>query len=238
VTQVLSSATPVIYDSKIARDYSNLREKFDETDQDLFDALETVGVKGKVVLDFGCGDGRYSLLLKKMGATHVTGLDVSQKMIDLAKKNAAGETGIDFIVADGLQVPLKQEHVDLIVSNFIVHYFSDSKALFQEFSRMLKTNGRFIGTFNLSDVDKGFEYLYDTNMPIRLGQGPASLVVQNLVKSPPDVRKASRDAGFITEKERVLHHPNATIDNSYRDKEHVRKHAVLWILQKWRTLAQ
>jgi ubiquinone/menaquinone biosynthesis C-methylase UbiE len=224
-----------IYDSytpDVASDYSSLREKFDETDQDLFNALKAVGVKGKEILDLGCGDGRYSLLLKEMGANHVTGLDVSQTMIDLAKKRAEGEMDIDFVVANAMQVPFKHERVDLIVSNFVVHYFSDSKTLFKELSRLLKTNGSFIGTLNISDVDKGFEYLYNTNMPIRLGHDTESLVVQNLIKSRPELHQAFRDAGFVAEEEKNLHHPNARIDDSYRDKEHVHKHAVLLVLQK------
>jgi SAM-dependent methyltransferase len=226
--------TSGLYTPELVRDYSSLREKFDETDRDLFNALKAVGVDGKEVLDLGCGDGRYSLLLKEMRANHVTGLDVSQKMIDLAKKKAEGETGIDFIVADGMQVPLKDEHVDLIVSNFVVHYFSDSKTLFKELSRVLKTDGRFIGTFNVSDVDKGFEYLYNTNMPIRLGHGTESLVVHNLIKSRLEVHQALRHAGFVTDEEKELHHPNARIDDSYRDREHVHKHVVLLVLQKQR----
>jgi ubiquinone/menaquinone biosynthesis C-methylase UbiE len=226
-----SRGIPNSYTPELTWDYSSLREKFDETDQDLFNALKAVGVEGKEVLDFGCGDGRYSLLLKEMGANHVTGLDVSQKMIELARKKAEGERGIDFIVADGMQVPLKNERVDLIVSNFVVHYFSDSEALFEELSRILKINGSFIGTFNVSDVDKGFEYLYNTNMPIRLGRGTESLVVHNLIKSGPEIHQALRDAGFVTEEEKELDHPNARIDDSYRFKEHVHKHAVLLVLQ-------
>ena len=183
-------------------------------------------------MDFGCGDGRYSVLLKEMGANHVTGLDVSQKMIDLAKKKAEREIGVDFIVADGIEVPLNNEHVDLIVSNFVVHYFSDSEALFKELSRILKINGSFIGTFNVSDVDEGFEYSYNRNMPIRLGHGTKSLVVQNLIKSRSQIHQALRDAGFVIEEEKELDHPNARIDDSYRDKQHVHKHAVLLVLQK------
>ena len=227
-----------IYDSytaELATDYSSLREKFDETDQDLFNGLDAVGVEGKEVLDFGCGDGRYSLLLKEMGANHVTGLDLSHKMIHLAKTKAEGELGVDFIVADGMQGPLNKESADLVVSNFVLHYFPDSERLFKELYRVLKTNGSVIATFNISDVDKGFEYLYNANMPIRLGHGTESVVVHNLIKSRPEVHQAVRDAGFVTEQEKELHHPNATIDDSYRDKEHVHKHAVLLVLQKRKT---
>ncbi|HTF86671.1 MAG TPA: methyltransferase domain-containing protein [Niabella sp.] len=40
--------------------------------------LETLGdVRGKDVLDFGCGDGTYSRILKRLGARRVVGFDVA-----------------------------------------------------------------------------------------------------------------------------------------------------------------
>jgi SAM-dependent methyltransferase len=140
---------------------------------------------------------------------------------------------VDTRRADGMQVPLKNERLDLIISNFVVHYFSDSEALFKELSRVLRIGGKFIGIFNVSNVDEGFEYLYNTNMPIRLGHGTESLVVHNLIKSGPEIHQAAvRDAGFVIEEEKELDHPNARIDDSYRFKKHVHKHVVLLVLQK------
>lgn len=50
--------------------------------------LSLIGnVKGKKMLDAGCGHGYYSLLLAKKGP-RVTGIDISEKMIELAKKDA------------------------------------------------------------------------------------------------------------------------------------------------------
>lgn len=50
--------------------------------------LSLIGdVKHKRVLDAGCGYGFYSILLAKRGAM-VTGIDISEKMIALAKNNA------------------------------------------------------------------------------------------------------------------------------------------------------
>jgi hypothetical protein len=69
-------------------------------------------------------------------------------------------------------------------------------------------------------------------MPIRLGYGTESVVVHNLIKSGPEIHQALRDTGFVTEEEKELDHPNARIDERYRYKKHVHKHAVLLVLQK------
>src|ERR1700681_2946603 len=44
-------------------------------------------LRGKAVLDVGCGDGSNSVLLAKLGAL-VTGIDLSPKSIELARRKA------------------------------------------------------------------------------------------------------------------------------------------------------
>ncbi|MCK5074131.1 MAG: methyltransferase domain-containing protein [Bacteriovoracaceae bacterium] len=45
-------------------------------------------VEGKTILDAGCGTGYLSILLAKAGA-YVTGIDISPKMISVAKESAS-----------------------------------------------------------------------------------------------------------------------------------------------------
>ncbi len=45
------------------------------------------GLRGKKVLDVGCGDGTNSVLLARLGAD-VTGIDISPKLIEIAKSRA------------------------------------------------------------------------------------------------------------------------------------------------------
>ncbi|MBU1084263.1 MAG: class I SAM-dependent methyltransferase [Candidatus Omnitrophota bacterium] len=60
-------------------------------------------VKGKSMLDVGCGPGFYSIELAKKGAK-VTGLDYSKGMIDAARRNAAeAGVGVDFKHGDYLE---------------------------------------------------------------------------------------------------------------------------------------
>ena len=220
------------YSSELATNYSQKREQFDETDKVLFGALESVGVRDKRIVDLGCGDGRHARLIKEMGAVHVVGVDVNEKMIELAKEKSAKNPGVLFIVADGRKLPLEESSTDMVVSNFVIHYFSDAKEIFNEIGRVLKDTGYFIGTFNITDVEKGFEHLRNQPMPIRLGQGEGSIVVQNLIKSRQEIEAAIAEAGFAIKEEQELDHPNATIDDSFPDKSRLQKHAVMMVLQK------
>lgn len=220
------------YSPELATDYSQKREQFNETDKVLVAALEFVGVEDKEIVDLGCGDGRHARLIKEMGAAHVTGVDVNEKMIEIAKEKSAENPDVTFLVADGRSLPVEGSSTDIVVSNFVVHYFPDAKEIFNEISRVLKDEGYFIGTFNITDVEAGFEHLHNQQMPIRLGQGEGSIVVQNLIKSRQEIETAIKEAGFTVKEEKELDHPNANIDDSFPDKARLQKHAVMMVLQK------
>ncbi len=72
------------------------------------------------VLDVGCGVGKYSYALAEKCA-HVTGLDLSPKMIDLAKKNKSNLKNVDFFVNDWHASNLESlgynDKFDLVVAN-------------------------------------------------------------------------------------------------------------------------
>ena len=220
------------YSPELATDYTHRREQFNETDNQLFEALESVGVKDKEVLDIGCGDGRHARRIKEMGAIHVIGIDINETMIALAREKTVNNPDVTFMVAEGTQIPADDNSKDIVVSNFVIHYFPDASKIFGEISRVLKSGGHFIGTFNITDVEAGYEYLHNTAMPIRLGQGDASIVVQNLIKSRQEIEAAITSAGLTIEQEKELDHPNATVDDSFPEKGHIHKHAVMMVIQK------
>nr|ADQ54416.1 methyltransferase [uncultured marine crenarchaeote E37-7F] len=107
--------------------------------------LNLIGdVKEKKVLDAGCGYGFYSLLLAKKGAI-VTGIDISEKNIELAKKNAS-ECSIkcESIVCDMQDLSIFQsETFDLVTSSIVVNYLDDLKKAFLEVFRVIKLQGIF-----------------------------------------------------------------------------------------------
>ncbi len=97
-------------------------------------------IKGKKVLDLGCGTGRHTLKIKKKGAK-VWGIDLSQKMIEIAKKEIKD---VDFRVGSVYKLPYKSNFFDVVMAGLVIHYFKDLDKAFREIRRVLKKNGLFI----------------------------------------------------------------------------------------------
>ena len=75
----------------------------------------------KTVLDIGCGTGEFSRLLAKRSA-RVIAIDLSPKMIEVAKQRSREFLNIDFQVADVLQWPFPVEQFDAIASIAVLHH--------------------------------------------------------------------------------------------------------------------
>jgi ubiquinone/menaquinone biosynthesis C-methylase UbiE len=97
-------------------------------------------VKGKKVLDLGCGTGRHTIILKKRGAK-VWGLDLSPKMLEIAKSEIKD---VDFKVGTVYNLPYRSNFFDIVVSGLVVGYFNDIDKAFKEIHRVLKNNGIFV----------------------------------------------------------------------------------------------
>ena len=107
----------------------------------LFNSLGDL--KGKTVLDLGCGDGILSKVFRGQNA-NVFAIDGSSKMIDIAKANAKNEN-IDFRVGDiSEKLPYEDESFDVVVCNMVLMYCENVFEIITEVSRILKPNGKFI----------------------------------------------------------------------------------------------
>jgi len=109
--------------------------------------LKVIGnVKGKIVLDLGCGNGKYSIILAKRGA-NVIAIDKSKHQIEIAKKRNSHHK-IKYSVVDGANLSeIKNESIDVIFMNFIIPDIEGKRKLIKIFSetmRVLKPNGRLI----------------------------------------------------------------------------------------------
>jgi len=110
-------------------------------------AIELAAVRaGERVLDIGCGSGATSMALARLvgPAGHVTGLDVSAPMIDLARKRSAGIANVDWLLADAAAEKFPPQSIDLMFSRFGVMFFGDPVAAFANLRRALKPGGRLV----------------------------------------------------------------------------------------------
>src|SRR5689334_1627927 len=101
---------------------------------------------GEVVVDLGSGGGLdVFLAAQKVGPTgRAIGIDMTEEMIALAKRNAAksGATNVEFHLATIDKLPLPDASVDVVISNCVINLAPDKSAVFREIVRVLKPGGR------------------------------------------------------------------------------------------------
>ena len=101
---------------------------------------------GEVVVDLGSGGGLDVLLAaQKVGPSgRAIGIDMTEPMIDLARRNATrtGATNVEFHHAKIDRLPLPDASADVVISNCVINLAPDKRAVFREIARVLKPGGR------------------------------------------------------------------------------------------------
>ncbi len=97
-------------------------------------------MRGKRVLDYGCGAGENTTPLAARGAS-VVGLDLSPELIALANRRVAlHELQAEFVVGSCHEIPLADNHVDVVFGTAILHHL-DLELAASEVWRVLKPGG-------------------------------------------------------------------------------------------------
>ncbi len=108
--------------------------------------------EGETVLDLGLGGGIDVLLsARRVGPTgKAYGLDMTDEMLDLARRNAAeaGAANAEFLKGHIEAVPLPDSSVDVVISNCVINLSVDKPAVLAEMHRVLRAGGR----IGVSDV--------------------------------------------------------------------------------------
>ncbi len=102
--------------------------------------------EGDVVLDLGCGAGFDCFLAsKKVGkGGKVIGVDMTEEMIKKARLNAEkmGIKNVEFVLAEIEKLPIKDDLVDVIITNCVINLTPDKTETFREAHRVLKKGGK------------------------------------------------------------------------------------------------
>jgi toxoflavin synthase len=115
----------------------------------------------KSLLDLACGEGFYTRQFKHQGGARVVGVDISEKMIELAKQEEAREPqDIEYILGDAVELG-KIGSFDLVVASYLLNYAQTKEQLLkmcQSIEANLKPGGRFV-TFNNNASQSPTSYL-------------------------------------------------------------------------------
>lgn len=98
--------------------------------------------EGKDVLDIGCGVGNITALIAKK-ARRVVGVDLSESMIETAKKNSIDCENLFFQVNDFNDLPFNSEF-DIVFSSFSIHWAQNKLVVFENIKKTLKPGGEFL----------------------------------------------------------------------------------------------
>ncbi len=137
-----------IHDLEISQHPPGSPGFFADLDEYHFDKLHHLlrlvdfgGYAGRRVLDVGCGTG-VDLVRFARGGARVTGVDVADAAIALARQNTAhqGLTAA-LCVGDGERLPFPDASFDFVYAHGVVQYTADDRALVEECRRVLTPGG-------------------------------------------------------------------------------------------------
>src|SRR3982074_1699878 len=102
------------------------------------------------VLDVGCGSGWATPLLFRDAINgQVTGIDISDEMIQVARKTSSTFSNADFEVASAEQLPFADSEFTHAFSMESLYYYANIPQALAEIHRVLRTGGLFVAVMDL-----------------------------------------------------------------------------------------
>ena len=169
----------------------------------------------KTILDLGCGDGKHCVDFIARGAKSVVGLDISEKMLQIAQTENANDV-IRYIKMSMTDIAGLQETFDFIYSNMAFHYIEDFAAFAKTLFNVLNPGGFLLfaqehpvitatmdgkGHFNKSLSGRKLSYTFSDYGV--LGKRVTTWFVDGVVKYHrriSDILNVLTDVGFVIER--------------------------------------
>ncbi|SEK68295.1 Ubiquinone/menaquinone biosynthesis C-methylase UbiE [Butyrivibrio sp. ob235] len=136
-----------IYDNEtFFNEYSKLRER-EVNANNLFEIPTLYALmpdlEGKRVLDLGCGTGERCIDYLNRGAIQVTGIDISEKMLAVAKSQNS-DPRITYIKMPMEDIGTIDGEFDVVISSLALHYVEDFQGVVANVYRLLSDGGIFL----------------------------------------------------------------------------------------------
>ena len=148
------------------------------------------------VLDVGCGSGWATRLLAQHASNvRVTGIDISNEMIRVARDSSRTFPNVDFETASAEQLPFRDHEFTHAFSMESLYYYANISKALGEIFRVLKTGGLFVAVVDLYwENEATHQWIDNLNVPVEL-------------LSVDDYRSLFIDAGFTNIRDQRLFDP-------------------------------
>jgi ubiquinone/menaquinone biosynthesis C-methylase UbiE len=215
-----------IYDDNITEQYyktvgENAGSGEHKTEADkYFESLIPQNFDNQVVLDHGCGNGRYGELFCQRGAKRVLGIDLSPSMIrEATKRNKEQQLQqLEFVLGDINNLSVGKNKFDLVFSRFSLIYSPNISKVMKEIGESLKEGGEVLIETNVASIKNNKDEIQKNAIPLILRLGESEVPIKNFAITIDDYLSAFKEAGLKIQIEREYPASEITIDDSYKHK--------------------
>lgn len=132
--------------NRMAREYETFTSSKDSYSNLIeWNAIKSIlpDLLNKTILDLGCGTGRFCFLFEELNPRKIIGMDLSESMIEIARKNAEDrKSNVQFMLNDIENLSnVDSNSIDLVFSSTTLHYLHDLNHIMSEISRVLVVGG-------------------------------------------------------------------------------------------------
>ena len=203
-----------MHDDRLVGEFTHQAESFNASEA--ANAPETLGAlielaaprPGERWLEAACGPGVVArALAPRTGSVH--GVDLTPRMIELARREAAALPNVTFAVADATDLPDPDGTYDGAIARFTIHHIPVPAGLVEELARVVKPGGVVVLADHVADDDPAAAAWAQEIERLRDPSHWASLTLDEL-------RGLGEDAGLVLEQEQV--HPLALDWNGWLER--------------------
>ena len=144
----------------------NISNNLGYKDKTLIKILNDYGVSNRNCLDVGPGSGRWINFLKNNKSKNIYAVDISDKVIDINKKNCNKIFKLDF---EKKKIPLRNNYIDLVICLEVLEHIRQPDFLLKEIMRLLKKDS--IAVFSIPNI-----LSFSSRVRVVLGLLPTAIV--------------------------------------------------------------
>lgn len=114
------------------------------------------------IIDIGAGTGLFSAFIKeKFPKARITLIDLSEKMMDVAKQRFQGEENMEYLLADYTEYEFERTY-DIVISSLSIHHLTDEekRKLYAKIFSILNEGGKFINADQVQGHTPFIESMY------------------------------------------------------------------------------